>query len=1047
MVLLHKQHNYYVATSFAKCVIETLNSNLKFVSYTMPPPLDFLFWYTAFMKKDSEQAFAEAYARLNDAQREAVDVLEGPVMVVAGPGTGKTQILTLRIANILRQTDTQPEHILALTFTESGAQAMRARLRQYIGTDAYRVAIHTFHGFAGRLIKEYPDAYPHIIGAEPMTEINKIELIESILEAEEISLLRPIGNPAYYVPHILRTLSTLKQEYITPDAFRDYIVTQEEALAQIPKVHEKGAHKGKVRGEYQKQEKAIAKNHELLFVYRRYHALARERRLYDFDDMIVETVGALETGSDMLLDLQEQYQYLLADEHQDVNGSQNKILELLASYHASPNLFVVGDEKQAIYRFQGASLENFLYFGDAFTGTHTISLTENYRSGQAILDAAHSLIEDPEGPAAALRIPLTAAAVPSSQIALGEFSHQHIEDAYVVDRIASLVDEGVSGAAIAVIVRTNRDVERFATLLRKKGIAAHASADGDILQHPIMAAVHDLLQVVTDASTDAALFRSLHAPYWGLSNKDMMTLLSARSYSCSLMELIGDTQTLASLGIEDVDAVQRIAHIIAHARTREVVDAPHTVLEYLLTESGFLRHVMQESPHEGARVIRRIYDEVEEMARTAQGGVLTLSAVVAVFARLRAHTIPLKAPYLSVASDAVQVMTAHKSKGLEFAHVFVPHVVDSTWGGARKATYFDIPVTKHIAADAFDAIDDERRLLYVAMTRAQVSLCITYAHTNAEGREGIASRLLSDIEDERFSVLDTAAFESSFDLTDDLAGAVKKHHIDAAFLKQQLIERGLSATALNNYLDSPWNYLYRNVLRIPEVQALPLMYGTAVHAVLEYATKHRVQHDELPSTSAMATKLHDALGALPLTKHEHTQLHEKGLVALTAYTDTLQSGLPQETKEEYKLRVLFETGESDIPEIPLTGMFDRLDFDAAGKLLRVVDYKTGKPKTRNDIEGKTKTSNGHYKRQLVFYALLLELYDDERYATRTMTLSFVEPDSNGKIHEETFVITDEEIAALKEDMLSVVRAIKNGTFLDVPCDASVCDYCALVQAL
>ena len=128
-------------------------------------------------------------------------------------------------------------------------------------------------------------------------------------------------------------------------------------------------------------------------------------------------------------------------------------------------------------------------------------------------------------------------------------------------------------------------------------------------------------------------------------------------------------------------------------------------------------------------------------------------------------------------------------------------------------------------------------------------------------------------------------------------------------------------------------------------------------------------------------------------------------------------------------------------------MFDRLDFDAAGKLLRVVDYKTGKPKTRNDIEGKTKTSNGHYKRQLVFYALLLELYDDERYATRTMTLSFVEPDSNGKIHEETFVITDEEIAALKEDMLSVVRAIKNGTFLDVPCDASVCDYCALVQAL
>ncbi|MES2966268.1 MAG: ATP-dependent helicase, partial [Patescibacteria group bacterium] len=272
--------------------------------------------------------FNQAYQALNDAQKEAVDTIEGPVMVIAGPGTGKTQILTLRIANILLKTDTDPTSILALTFTESGAAAMRTRLHKYIGVRAYQVPIYTFHGFADRLIREYPDAYERIVGGKPASDIEKISIIESILDNPSIKKLRPSGDPTYYVQPILRIIGELKKEYISPDALATLVAEQENELEGMEKTHSKGAHKGKVRGDYTKMEQIVVKNRELIHIYRLYQTHLREQKLYDFEDMIAETVVALTNNEDMVRDLQEQYQYLLADEHQDVNGSQNKILEL-----------------------------------------------------------------------------------------------------------------------------------------------------------------------------------------------------------------------------------------------------------------------------------------------------------------------------------------------------------------------------------------------------------------------------------------------------------------------------------------------------------------------------------------------------------------------------------------------------------------------------------------------------------------------------------------------------------------------------------------------
>lgn len=1007
---------------------------------------DDLIWYTGTMYEhdvERETLFTDAYRQLNDSQRLAVDTIEGPVMVIAGPGTGKTQILALRIANILRQTHAQPEHILALTFTDSGAKAMRERLRRYIGAAAYRVAIFTFHGLANHCIARYPDAYPTIAGGRPITDLEQLHLLESILEDESISALRPSGNPTLYVPHVRRMLSTLKQEYVTPAGLRTILATQTDTLAGMPRTHETGAHRGKVRGDYAKLEKAIAKNYELAFVYDRYQALLAAHHWYDFDDMLLETVEALRHNESMLRDLQETFQYVLADEHQDVNGTQNTLLEQLVAYHEQPNIFAVGDEKQAIYRFQGASLENFLKFTDVFPGTTTIALTENYRSGQTVLDAAHSLIAVDDGPLKDLRVPLTAAAVESAVVEQRLFHHQAVEDDWLVDRVAQAAAAGVPLADIAIITRTNREVEHVAGLLRSRGYQVAASADGDILGHPITQQLESLLQAVINPADSVALARVILAPYWSLSAVDRTRLLSAQRYDAPLTKIIADKAFLETLNIADLTSVTALWQTLEAARSASSTQPPHRVVQQLLKASGFLHHITAYDPTEGVRVIRRLYDEIESLVRHSD--VQSVADVVNALKLRRQYHLPLTAPYINAATEAVQVMTAHKSKGLEFDTVLIPYLTDRTWGGQSKPEYFNVPLVRRSIADQVEPLDDERRLLFVAMTRAKRSLCLSSSEVSSEGKEYSASRLLAELDASSVQQCSTDEPTRDFSPLRALETTATPLTIDPSLVQTLFAARGFSATSLNNYLKSPWLYIGKNLLRIPEVQGLPLLYGTAVHNVLERATRQHTDTGSLPSVGEIADWLRNEFNRLPLSAAEFTQQHERALAALSVYHTNLAASLPERTAEEFKLSVVLETGLPDCPEVILTGKLDRLDFAADGTLARIVDYKTGRPKSRNAIEGKTQTADGAYKRQLVFYALLLELAADPDRTTRTMTLSFVEPTPKGEIKEETFIITDEEITTLKNEIIHAAQCLSDGSWQSVACDPAVVEYCTLMQ--
>jgi len=840
-------------------------------------------------KSNLEDSFDNAYSKLNEGQKKAVDAIEGPVMVIAGPGTGKTQILTLRIANILRLTDTQPEQILALTFTESGAQAMRTRLATFIGTDAYHVPIHTFHSFAGELIRSYPDSYENIVGGRPASDIEKIRIIEELLDSNEYRTLRPSGDPKYYVRHVLGAIATLKKENVSADRLAEFILVQEEELLGIEKTHTKGAHKGKVKGDYLKAEKYLDRNKELLALYKQYTASMRDQRLYDFEDMILDTIKALDSSEDMLLDVQEKYQYLLADEHQDVNQSQNRLLELISSYHEQPNIFVVGDEKQAIYRFQGASLENFLFFEDVYKNATTISLVDNYRSDQRILDIAHESISTDDVELKKLRLPLLAAKKNDALVSKQEFSHIAIENDWVIDKIKEHHNAGVSWDEMVVIVRTNREVEQFATMMRKENIPVTPSADGDILKHSIIASIKILIKAVTTPSDEATLIELLHAPYFDISTSDLVTVMMSRTYERRIINIIGEESILEEIGIKNPQPFLQISNLLQTATKKGVTETPVQVLEYLLRESGFIDHVIKTDPYEGVRVVRRLYDEVESML--VQGELKNLQAIIEHLLVCEAYGLALTAPFIQTTDEAVKVMTAHKAKGLEFEVVLIPHLTDNVWGAKQKSSLFRLPITK-LAVDTKEQIeDDERRLFYVALTRAKRVLECSYSTNNAEGRGLSPSRFLVALNEEKITEVQTDEYENEFNPTKDIAVA-SVENINTDFLRLALTKHGWSATSFNNYCKSPWEYIYKNVLRYPATKSPALLFGTAVHAALDKVVRLLTEGKEV-SDSDIKLILEKELGRHPFSVTESTRQHEKGFEALMAYIPKLKQSLPK----------------------------------------------------------------------------------------------------------------------------------------------------------
>ncbi len=988
------------------------------------------------------EVFQKLYKGLNAEQKRAVDTVEGPVMVIAGPGTGKTSILTLRIANILEKTDTSPDSILALTFTESGVYSMRQKLVGIIGAAAYRVNIFTFHGFANSIIESYPEYFPRIVGGSHAAEVEQLKILEKIFEENRFEVIKPFGKIFHYVRPALQSIRSLKRENISPLEFNTIIEKEEQVLIGMEDLyHEKGKYKGEMKGVYKTAQKKIEKNKELAVVFSVYEKALADLHLYDFEDMIVETIKALRDNADLLLILQEEYQYVLADEHQDANNAQNAILELISGFHENPNLFIVGDEKQAIYRFQGASLENFLYFKRKYPDATLITLKDNYRSTQKILDSAHTLIQNNTLEDNSLRVELSAKGQGLGEhVHLYEFKNSDEEMRFITEDIERRVAKGQEPRSIAVLYRDNADATAIIRYLERTSIPFAIYSDDDILQDPQIGKLMLLVRVVNNFGEEGPLGKLIFTDTFGLAPLDGYRILSyRRSNKLNIFDILRSGEHLERAGVSDItkakDFYLQLEHFASLAHNKPLL----TSLETIIRESLFIPHLL--SLPESLSALEKLDSLLTSVKTLVEA---KKDAKVADFIdfvdTLETHGGKLARSKRQTFENRVSLMTAHRSKGLEFDTVYIVGVTDGKWGNKRSVDLFSLPIEGKTSLTE-EGDDDERRLFYVAITRARKEVIATFAQTDAGGKQKIRTQFVEEI---------IAHIDSKEYVFGD-----KEHPIlteskpygpdmkDAEYLRKLFLEQGMNVTALNNFITCPWRYFFENLIRIPHAPEKHQMFGMAVHAALKEEIE-KIRKGEKPNKQYLLDSFVRNLTRQPLSTDEFEESKTKGLKALSGYYDAHVGGWTYEMLPELSIAgVSIPITETE--NLLLRGQIDRLDID--GSVVTVVDYKTGSVKSRKEIMGETKTSEGNIKLQLDFYRLLLDLYDDGKYLMESGRIEFVEANPSGQYKSESFEITRDDRIAIQSLVKEKALEIYNVSYWNTFCDDPKCEYCALRRAM
>ncbi len=1087
----------------------------------------------------SGDAFEARYKALNPEQREAVDAITGPVMVIAGPGTGKTTVLTLRIANILRtaaggQHDgakdapikTKPERILALTFTESGAVEMRRKLAELVGQEAYKVEISTFHGFANRIIQDYPDHFPEIVGASPITEIDQVDIVRRLLDARgsskdgglKLDKLRPFGDPYFYLRDIIRAVTELKQQSVSPAMFAKIAADDRERFYANPDlVHTSGKYEGKMKGKYDSGAKKIEKNLELVRVYEAYQAELRKAKQYDYADMIMFTALALENDGDLRRALQSAYDYFLVDEHQDTNDAQNKIVEMIAGGEGEseqPNLFVVGDEKQAIFRFQGASPENFHYFRTRYKGVKLITLRSNYRSTQAILNAAQAV-----SPRETELV--SEAGHKESDAHLAVLSTPDVEMYFIAQRVKELLKgngaakdaagDAVPAEEIAVLYRDNKDAAPLARMFERLHIPFNIESDQDVLGDTEIRKLVRVLRAVQRFGNDIRLAEALHADFLGIAPMDAYRIMafagrmrraariaaengaaqdatqketrSAERKKMTIYDVLASAELQKEAGVvsqESVTAATTFARNLSEWKRAAENDGAVEAFEKIVRDSGCLAAVLRHpSGSEKLAKLHALFDLLKSFTEHKRN--YTLDDFFAYLDLMEEHGVAVKAKDTVRMPGRVRLMTAHKSKGREFDYVFIMGAVDRKWGSRWHRDSLTLPkgiyrivqeAEAEVASDGDGGEDvkddsDERNVFYVALTRARKELFVTMAKADREGKELLPTQFVSEMKADILAPLDTEPYEKEFDehraeiefgqtskdggKKGELAETKKPELMDKEFLNALFDQQGISVTALNNYLECPWHYFYVNLLRIPEAPNKHLAFGNAVHAAL------KAYFDELDGREGrgnegrdmgkewLVRRFEEALAREPIPEHEYEETLAKGRKALPAFYDeyhtqwlAFRNGGGRGMNE---VRVDGVTA----GDTPINGKLDRIEIPHDGKSVTVIDYKTGRSKSRNEIEGNTKTSDGNYKRQLTFYKLLLA--KEGNYDMAEGVIQFVEPDERGKPHREAFAVTAGEVAVLEKLVIDVAGEIRELAFWNKGCHQSDCEYCRLREGM
>ncbi|WP_235298095.1 ATP-dependent helicase [Portibacter marinus] len=1030
------------------------------------------------MRKDEDiqayqQEFEKAMASLNPMQRVAVEKTDGAVLVVAGPGTGKTQLLAARIGHILQQTDAQASNILALTFTDAGAVAMRKRLLKFIGPEAYNVSIYTFHAFCSKIIQENIEHFGGYYDLQAVSELEQTEIIKKIIDEfpPDHTLKRFKGNKYYERKPLMDLFSVIKQEGWD---INQLISHCEEKIAVIEdptnedyiyKKSGRGYKKGEpklnaIRKDTAPLQKLIAGLQE----FPKYQKLLAARERFDYNDMILWVIEKFQEKPELLLEYQERYQFILVDEYQDTNGAQNQLVDLLASYWEDPNLFVVGDDDQSIYRFQGANMENITQFAQKYN-PDIIVLENNYRSSQAILDSATRLISRNEKRLVhefdgKISKTLTESrgdqeiqVKPHIQV----FQNHTQEEIFIADEILKLREDDYDLSEIAIIYTRHKHAENIAKYLELKNVPMNIKRKLNVLDTPEIHRILNILRYVEQEgqfldTANHLLFEILHYEYFGLVPRDIgkvAVYCSCRSDDDeddrSWDTVLSSPKILESLHLKEQEKLQQTYALLQSWIGMSKNMTLQVLLEKVLTSGNILDTVMN-SPDRTWRLqlINTFFDFLK--LESAKKPDLTLSEFLE-FINIM-HDNDIRLPFEKIVSNenGVNFMTAHGSKGLEFERVYIIKSESKNWEAKRPSTTkFKFPKDWIPDSEENDEQDD-RRLFFVAMTRAKDYLSISFAEADDEGKALEPSKFLTEIqhvdEFEKVTIDNEKVLQYKADL-------MRYHENEIDLIVIDLVDRilesfSLSVTNLNKYLRCPLEFYFEGILRVPQARNANMGFGKAMHYALE---QFFIKIDEDPDRKIPAieellkffekglerTRSH-------YTKKEYEDLLIHGRSTLEGYYKEYQVEWtkPLHYKVEYNIDLTTHEG------VPIKGVLDRVDIFQ--NHLEVTDYKTGsygnsrdklKPPVGDEDLG------GDYWRQIVFYKILLNADAKLPKPMKSGTMDYLE-EYNHQFKKVRFDVSDWEIEMVGEQLKSSYIKILNKEFTP-GCEKEDCKWCNFVK--
>ncbi len=979
--------------------------------------------------------------KFNKEQQKAITFGNGPLLIVAGAGTGKTMVITQRIAHLILDKGVKTDGILALTFTEKAAGEMAERVDKLMPLGYVDLWISTFHSFCQKILEQHALDIGLPNDFKLLNQTSQWLLVRQNLNRFDLDYYKPLGNPTKFIHALLTHFSRAKDEEIYP---ADYLAYAEKLELDLDNKTSDQAVFDEVK-----------RLNEIAEAYHVYQQLLLENNAFDFGDLINYTLKLFKERPNILKKYQQQFDYILVDEFQDTNFAQYNLVKLLAGDKA--NLTVVADDDQSIYKFRGASVSNILQFTKDYPKATQIVLTENYRSCQQILDLSYNFIKlnDPNRLEAQkgskIKKQLKSNLKCKAQIEHLHFKTLDDEIRGIVNKIIELKkkDKQASWADFAILVRANESATAFTNFLRKTNLPYQFVALRGLYNKPIILDILNYFKLLDDYHESPAVFRLLRSPIINLSDEEVAKICYfANKKTLSLYEALKNVQAITGLASE---SISEINHFLSLVQKHSLLTREKTAGEILLafmSDSKYLEKIIQADEaiaKQNAEYLNQFYDRIKVFEESANDPSLQNFLAELDLELESGESGPLKFD-IELGPDVIKIMTVHSAKGLEFKYVFIPNLVDQRFPTNKRGEPIEIPepLVKDILPEGDFHLQEERRLFYVAMTRAKQGLFLTSADDYGGSRAKKISQFLVELAqtNKNFKLDKKTEKQEKLSSLSKMEKIKKQAHYN--------LPAQFSYSQIAAFQTCPYQYKLAHIYRIPVKGKGVFSYGKSMHSALQKFFELALSRVKAGQTDLFAVgkkeeknakKIGELVSLEEFKKIFEDNWLDEWFVSVKDKEKYRKKGsdfikLFYEENKDKPLSVLalekgfnFKMGqERNKKEIySFKGFIDRIDILLDGTA-ELIDYKTGRPKEKLSFEE---------KEQLLLYQYACQQIPDVANNHPISKLTFYYLDNNTQL---SFLGNEKELARLEDRFMITVDEIKASQFEATP-EYHKCSYC------